>query len=80
MTLDGVANDGSAGENDRVKADVENIIGGTAVDTLTGNTLDNVITSRDGVADSVTCGTGNDTVNADMLDNVAADCETVVRL
>ena len=79
VTLDGVANDGSAGENDRVKIDVENIIGGTAVDTLTGNTLDNVITSRDGVADTVTCDAGNDTVNADLLDNVAGDCETVIR-
>jgi Ca2+-binding RTX toxin-like protein len=79
VTLDGVANDGSAGENDRVKSDVENIIGGTAVDTLTGNTLDNVITSRDGVADTVTCDAGNDTVNADLLDNVAGDCETVIR-
>jgi len=61
VTMDGVtANDGESGEADNVKADVENIIGGTAADTITGNNLDNVITGGLG-NDVLTGGAGNDT-------------------
>jgi uncharacterized repeat protein (TIGR01451 family) len=46
VSIDGVANDGSAtdgpaGARDNVTTDVENLIGGTAADTLTGSAGDN---------------------------------------
>lgn len=38
---------------------------------------DDTADTRNGAADTVTCGDGNDTVQADASDSVAADCETV---
>ena len=35
--LDGLANDGSTGENDTIKTDIENLMGGAGNDTLTGS-------------------------------------------
>ena len=35
--LDGIANDGTAGENDLIATDVENLTGGRGADTLTGD-------------------------------------------
>ena len=35
--LDGIRDDGPAGEQDRIRADVENLIGSSSDDTLTGN-------------------------------------------
>jgi Ca2+-binding RTX toxin-like protein len=48
VTLDGVANDGQAGEGDNARADVENIAGGAGDDTLTGNAAVNVIWGHGG--------------------------------
>ncbi len=60
VTMDGVvANDGEMSENDNVKADVENIRGGTMVDNITGNTLANVIQGNAG-ADILNGGAGDD--------------------
>jgi len=42
-TLDGGADDGATGEHDRIAADVENALGGTAGDLLRGNALDNTL-------------------------------------
>lgn len=54
VDLDGAAgDDGAQGEGDTTKADVENITGGTASDTLTGNDGPNVIRG----------GAGNDTID-----------------
>jgi Ca2+-binding RTX toxin-like protein len=60
-------NDGATGENDDVRADVENITGGTANDVLTGSSSPNLINGgggNDNIAGGVagTCtGTGSDT-------------------
>jgi len=60
VTMDGAAaNDGETGENDNVKADVENIIGGTQGDTITGNALNNRIDGRAG-NDILSGGAGDD--------------------
>ena len=64
VRLDGVANDGSAGENDFVKADVEGAVGGTAGDTLIGNTGDNFLQGLDG-ADTITGANGEDALCGD---------------
>jgi Ca2+-binding RTX toxin-like protein len=91
VTIDGLANDGIAGANDNVAADVEGVIGGLADDILSGGTAANVIeggpgsdtiTIRDAGADTATCGTGRDAVIADALDSVdpiGAGCESVDR-
>jgi Ca2+-binding RTX toxin-like protein len=57
--------------------DVENAIGGSAGDALTGNVLNNVLTGNDG-ADVISAGTGNDTVegglgNDTLIDGGGAD-------
>jgi uncharacterized repeat protein (TIGR01451 family) len=62
VTLDGAANDGEAGENDLVGADVENATGGSGTDTLTGNAGANVL-SGGGGGDSLVGQNGNDTEN-----------------
>jgi uncharacterized repeat protein (TIGR01451 family) len=48
VSLDDVANDGEAGENDNVGGDVEDIFGGSGNDTLTGNAGDNLFDGGDG--------------------------------
>ena len=53
VTLDGVQNDGSPGENDWVIGDVESIAGGEGNDTLTGNSGQNYLSG----------GLGSDTIN-----------------
>jgi len=54
VDLDGATgDDGTQGEGDTVKADVENLTGGTASDTLTGNNGVNIIRG----------GAGNDTID-----------------
>ena len=61
VTMDGAAaNDGEAGENDNVKADIENLKAGSGDDTITGNALSNVITG----------GPGNDVLNGGAGDDV----------
>jgi Ca2+-binding RTX toxin-like protein len=53
VTLDGLGNDGEAGEYDFVASDVENVIGGKNNDTLIG----------DGQVNTLTGGPGNDTLS-----------------
>jgi Ca2+-binding RTX toxin-like protein len=91
VSIDGVANDGFAGEGDNVLADVENIIGGSADDVLGGSAVTNsidggpgndAIAVRDTSADEVTCGAGLDSVVADALDSIdpfLGSCENVDR-
>jgi Ca2+-binding RTX toxin-like protein len=70
IALDGVPNDGQAGEGDNVAADVENVIGGSGRDTLIGSGAANVLDGRDaddtllgGSADDrLEGGAGNDTL------------------
>jgi Ca2+-binding RTX toxin-like protein len=47
VSLDDVANDGEAGENDNVR-DIQNVIGGNGNDTLIGNALNNILRGLDG--------------------------------
>jgi Ca2+-binding RTX toxin-like protein len=60
ITMDGTADDGEGSETDNVRVDIENVIGGSANDTITGNALNNEITG----------GTGNDTLNGGLGDDV----------
>jgi Ca2+-binding RTX toxin-like protein len=55
-SLDGVQNDGEAGESDDIHSDVETLIGGSGADTLTGSPL----------ADTLSGGGGNDTLRGDL--------------
>jgi Ca2+-binding RTX toxin-like protein len=59
VTLDGVADDGGAGEGDNVASDVEDVTGGSAADTLIGNSVDNELVGGAG-DDSISGGDGND--------------------
>jgi Ca2+-binding RTX toxin-like protein len=58
VTLDDVPNDGQAGEGDDVRADVEDLIGGSDGDTLVGNGAPNVFDGREG--DDMLVGAGSD--------------------
>ncbi|HEX8105486.1 MAG TPA: hypothetical protein VF533_22920 [Solirubrobacteraceae bacterium] len=75
-SLDGVADDGYAGEGDNVRTDVENLSGGLGSDTLTGNTARNRIEGGDG-ADTVNGGGGDDELYGDYtytnFSNTSAD-------
>jgi Ca2+-binding RTX toxin-like protein len=62
VSLDGVANDGESGEGDNAGADIEDIVGGSAGDTLTGNASDNRFDGGAG-ADTISGRAGEDTVN-----------------
>jgi Ca2+-binding RTX toxin-like protein len=57
--LDGVADDGEAGEGDNVRIDVENVIGGAGDDVIVGSLLVNRLEGRDG-NDTLVGGAGND--------------------
>jgi Ca2+-binding RTX toxin-like protein len=59
VILDGVANDGAAGEGDFVASDVENIVGGSAGDKLIGSSGSNTLVGGPG-ADTLSGGDGND--------------------
>jgi Ca2+-binding RTX toxin-like protein len=49
LTLNGIADDGAAGENDLIGADVENVIGGEGNDTLAGTPSANRLLGGGGV-------------------------------
>ncbi|HVT76759.1 MAG TPA: calcium-binding protein [Acidimicrobiales bacterium] len=61
VTLDGVANDGEANEHDNVKADVENVTGGSGADTITGSPAANRLDGGAG-NDALHGGAGDDTL------------------
>ncbi|GAA3626267.1 hypothetical protein GCM10022419_134750 [Nonomuraea rosea] len=63
ITLDGVANDGAAGEADNVGSDVENVLAGFGSDTVQGNGVANDIRAGQGT-DTISGLGGNDTLNA----------------
>jgi Ca2+-binding RTX toxin-like protein len=48
LTLDGVANDGEAGEGDALAGDVERLVGGAGNDLLAGNAADNTLEGATG--------------------------------
>ena len=90
ISLDGVADDGEASEQDNIGTDVEDVTGGSSDDTITGNALGNKL---DGMAgddtlnglggnDELCGGAGYDTLNGgdgdDILDEglggASCDC------
>jgi Ca2+-binding RTX toxin-like protein len=65
ITIDNVADDGSTGENDNIRTDVENVDGGPGPDTITGSNEDNVLQGRDG-DDTIVGAGGDDTLRGDI--------------
>jgi Ca2+-binding RTX toxin-like protein len=61
ISLDNIANDGAAGENANVMADVETVIGGSGNDKITGNPFANNLQGGSG-NDTLWGGAGNDTL------------------
>lgn len=77
VTMDGVAaDDGESGEGDNVSADCEDLLGGSGVDSLTGNVSANSIDGGGGV-DTISGLEGNDTLFGgaaiDVLDGGPGD-------
>ena len=82
-TLNGLADDGAAGEGDRIGTDIEDVTGGAGNDTITGDLRDNILDGGAGNdvvsggrgADTLTGGPGNDTLSGgdgdDTLDETA---------
>ncbi|MFM2419110.1 MAG: hypothetical protein RL385_3833, partial [Pseudomonadota bacterium] len=68
---DGLANDGLSGELDNVGSDVENLWAGSAADLITGNALNNEITTGTG-ADTVYGLAGDDLIDTGSAETV--DC------
>ena len=61
LSLDGLANDGEAGEKDNLFADIENIRSGSGNDTIYGSAMNNYIDAGAG-DDRMYAGDGNDTL------------------
>jgi hypothetical protein len=59
ITIDNNANDGASGEGDNVKTDVENVLGGSGSDKITGSSANNVLKGNSG-NDQLFGGVGND--------------------
>ena len=64
LDLDGIADDGAAGENDSLASDIENLTGGKGADWIVGNGLNNVIRGGAG-NDTLEGSSGNDTLYGD---------------
>jgi RTX calcium-binding nonapeptide repeat (4 copies) len=62
VSLDGVANDGEAGEGDNVRSGVNEVVGGSGNDVLTGDNFDNTLIGNDG-NDTLAGLGGNDTLD-----------------
>ena len=59
VTLDGVANDGAAGEGDNIAGDVEDVFGSDGPDKLAGSGAENTLDGNAG-DDTITGGSGSD--------------------
>lgn len=64
VSLNDVADDGEAGENDNVKTTVERVFGGSAPDGLQGSAEDNLLAGGGG-GDTVAGTAGDDTIKGD---------------
>ena len=62
ITIDGRANDGARNERDSVAIDVENVLGGSGSDSITGSTSVNELDGGAG-NDTITGGNGNDVID-----------------
>jgi RTX calcium-binding nonapeptide repeat (4 copies) len=67
--LDGLADDGEHGQNELISAEVENLVGGSGDDVLTGNGRDNLLAGGAG-SDVLDAGPGHDYVDGDEGSNV----------
>jgi Ca2+-binding RTX toxin-like protein len=63
LTLDGLANDGTAGEGDFIGSDIENLTGGDGNDTIIGDNAVNILDGGPG-DDYLNGGGGDDALNA----------------
>ena len=78
LSLDGVADDGAAGENDNIGADVVTVIGGSGSDAFTGNSYSNGFGGGEGDDtanggggdDNLVGGPGNDRLNGNDGQNM----------
>jgi hemolysin type calcium-binding protein len=76
VDLDGVADDGVAGENDTIGVDIEDVIGGSGADTLTGDSVANTLTGGAG-DDTIEGGEGSDVLLGDAGDDVLRSRDTL---
>lgn len=68
LDMDNKADDGVAGEKDNIKSDIENIVGGSGNDNITGSAIANTISGGPG-NDSLNGGSGNDFLFGDNDDD-----------
>ena len=85
VVMDGVTASGDTGntEADTIATDVENLIGGTGADSLTGNALDNQLEGGSGTAiDTIFGLAGDDLIDggagADVIDCGAGDADVLL--
>lgn len=69
ITLNGLAGDGEAGENDNIHTDVEHVIGGSGNDDITGSASNNSLVGNDG-NDTLRGLTGDDTLQGNAGEDV----------
>lgn len=67
VTMDSVAGSGQTGESDTLANDIEDLLGGTGSDTLSGNALPNTIKG----------GAGDDTIWGGLAGTCSADVDTL---
>jgi Ca2+-binding RTX toxin-like protein len=72
ITIDDVANDGAAGENDNVHTGIEGVVGGNGPDTITGNSSPNTLQGGGGT-DTLHGAGGNDLLIGDQCCTFFAD-------
>ena len=80
VVMDGVSPSGEGGEADHLATDIENLIGGSGADSLTGNAADNQLEGGPGTAADMLFGLAGDDVldggaGADTLDCGAGDAD-----
>jgi len=76
VTLDSLADDGEAGENDYVRPDVEVVDGGSGDDVLVGSSADNTLFGGGSGFDDLYGGGGNDTLLCGISEGCFATGET----
>ncbi|MEO7729484.1 MAG: calcium-binding protein [Kofleriaceae bacterium] len=80
VVMDGTTGSGEPSEGDHIATDVENLIGGSGADSLTGNAADNQIEGGPGTAvDSLDGGAGDDVLDGgggnDLIDCGGGDAD-----
>jgi len=72
ITIDNVANDGEAGENDNVRPSIEGVVGGAGDDNITGSSFANTLFGGRGL-DNLSGGDGDDLMDGDQCCTFFAD-------